>query len=104
MLGLMPRPYAVLEPTSSKIETFAGKVRYKFAVIDVAGSDPLVVLGAYNWTDSAAYDNDENTLIIHERDLARTYYAEWQRLWSASGSGMICNSHTVYLSFVVKSQ
>ena len=68
-----------------KIEDFAGKVHHKFAVIDVEGSDPTVILGSYNWTDSGAYDNDENTLIIHDLDLARAYYAEWQRLWSALG-------------------
>ena len=68
-----------------KIEDFAGKVHHKFAVIDVEGSDPTVILGSYNWTDSGAYDNDENTLIIHDLDLARAYYAEWQRLWSVLG-------------------
>ena len=54
-------------------------------MIDVEGSDPTVILGSYNWTAAGAYDNDENTLIIHDRELARTYYAEWQRLWD-----MVC--------------
>jgi phosphatidylserine/phosphatidylglycerophosphate/cardiolipin synthase-like enzyme len=67
-----------------KIEDFPGKVHHKFAIIDVEGSDPMVILGSYNWTNSGAYDNDENTLIIHDQDLARAYYEEWQRLWSAS--------------------
>ncbi len=66
-----------------RIENFAGKVHHKFAVIDVEGSDPVVILGSYNWTGSGAYHNDENTLIIHDRDLAQAYYDEWQRLWSA---------------------
>jgi phosphatidylserine/phosphatidylglycerophosphate/cardiolipin synthase-like enzyme len=65
------------------IEDFAGKVHHKFAVIDVNSSDPMVVLGSYNWTGSGAYDNDENTLIIHDQDLAQIYYQEWLRLWSA---------------------
>ena len=47
-----------------------------FAVIDVEGDDPVVILGSYNWTDAGAYDNDENTLIIHDRVLARAHYAE----------------------------
>ncbi len=68
-----------------KIEHFVGKVHHKFAVIDVEGSDPVVILGSYNWTGSGAYDNDENTLIVHDRELARAYYAEWQRLRSALG-------------------
>jgi phosphatidylserine/phosphatidylglycerophosphate/cardiolipin synthase-like enzyme len=43
------------------IEDLLGKVHHKFAVLDVEGSDPVVILGAYNWTDSGAYENDENT-------------------------------------------
>jgi len=85
-----------------KIENFAGKVHDKFAVIDVEGSDPTVILGSYNWTDSGAYDNDENTLIIHDRDLARAYYAEWQRLWSALGIQTMCNSFRTYLPITSK--
>ena len=85
-----------------KVEDFAGKVHHKFAVIDVAGSDPVVILGSYNWTDSGAYDNDENTLVIHDRDLAEAYYAEWQTLWSALGPETICNPFTVYLPVTLK--
>jgi phosphatidylserine/phosphatidylglycerophosphate/cardiolipin synthase-like enzyme len=62
------------------IENFAGKVHHKFAVIDVEGNDPTVILGSYNWTDGGAYQNDENTLIVHDRELARAYYKEWERL------------------------
>jgi phosphatidylserine/phosphatidylglycerophosphate/cardiolipin synthase-like enzyme len=68
-----------------KIEDFAGKVHHKFAVIDVEGSNPTVILGSYNWTDAGAYENDENTLIIHDRELARAYYGEWERLQSELG-------------------
>lgn len=83
-----------------KIENFAGKVHHKFAVIDVEGSDPRVVLGSYNWTDSAAYDNDENTLIIHDQGLAQAYYAEWQRLWSALGDEKLCTGGDAYQVFL----
>ena len=84
-----------------KTETFAGKLHHKFAVIDVDGSDPTVVLGSYNWTASGAYDNDENTLIVHDPALARAYHAEWQRLWDALGVHTLCVSHTVYLPAVM---
>lgn len=80
-----------------KVENFAGKVHHKFAVIDVNGADPIVILGSYNWTDSGAYDNDENTLIVHDRALAQAYYAEWERLWSALGPGRLCQRRAVYL-------
>ncbi len=51
------------------------------AIIDVEGSDPIVILGSYNWADIGACQNDENTLIVHDQDLAQAYYAEWSRLW-----------------------
>ena len=60
----------------------ADKVHHKFAVIDVESDDSVVIVGSYNWTMAGACDNDENTLIIHDRELARAYYAEWQRLWA----------------------
>ena len=85
-----------------KIEDFAGKVHHKFAVIDVHGSDPTVILGSYNWTASGAYDNDENTLIIHDATLAQAYYEEWQQLWTAVTVDRLCNPDMVYLPFVQK--
>ena len=35
-----------------------------------------MIVGSYNWTEAGAYDNDENTLILHNRELARAYDAE----------------------------
>jgi hypothetical protein len=84
-----------------RIEDFPGKVHHKFAVIDAGGSDPTVILGSYNWTDSGAYANDENTLIIHDHELAQAYYAEWLRLWWALGGPAA--SHWVYLPLTVRS-
>jgi phosphatidylserine/phosphatidylglycerophosphate/cardiolipin synthase-like enzyme len=84
-----------------KIEDFEGKTHHKFAVIDVDGPDPVVILGSYNWTSAGAYDNDENTLIIHDAALARAYYAEWSRLWSAIPLDRTCNPHTTHLPLMV---
>jgi phosphatidylserine/phosphatidylglycerophosphate/cardiolipin synthase-like enzyme len=82
-----------------RIEDFAGKVHHKFAVIDVHGDDPCVVLGSYNWTDSGAYDNDENMLIIHSATLAQTYYEEWKELWDALGEPWM--DHHIHLPLVM---
>lgn len=84
------------------VENFAGKLHDKFAVIDVNGSDPTVILGSYNWTGSGAYSNDENTLIIHDAALAQAYYAEWQRLWASIDLEDVCNPDSVYLPLVVR--
>ena len=45
-------------------------------MIDVEGDDPVVIVGSYNWTEAGAYDNDENTLILHDHELARAYDGE----------------------------
>lgn len=60
-----------------------------------------MILGFYNWTDSGAYDND-NTLIIRDRELAQVYYAEWLRLWSAMDLETMCNANTVYMPVVLQ--
>jgi len=44
-------------------EDLPGK-RSKFAVTDVGGDDPTVILGSYDWTEAGAYDHDENTLVV----------------------------------------
>ena len=77
-------------------------MHHKFAVIDVESADPVVILNLYNWTDSGAYDNDENTLIIHDADLAQAYYGEWQRLWSALGEETLCQRFVVYVPVALR--
>jgi len=66
-------------------------------VIDVEGDDPVVIVGSYNWTEAGAYDNDKRQPIIHDRELARAYYAEWQRLWGTVPAERVCNAVRVYL-------
>jgi len=73
------------------IENYLGKLHHKFAVLDVFGADPRVILGSYNWTDAGAYTNDENTLIIRDRALAEAYYAEWLTMWQTISLHRICN-------------
>jgi phosphatidylserine/phosphatidylglycerophosphate/cardiolipin synthase-like enzyme len=82
------------------IENLPGKEN-KFAVIDVEGEDPVVIVGSTNWTNAGAYDNDENTLILHDRELARAYYAEWQRVWETVPAERVCGAVRVYLPLVV---
>jgi phosphatidylserine/phosphatidylglycerophosphate/cardiolipin synthase-like enzyme len=81
------------------IENLPGKD--KFAVIDVEGDDPVVIVGSYNWTNAGAHDNDENTLILHDRELARAYYEEWQRLWETVPEERVCSAVEVYLPMIV---
>ena len=60
-------------------------------MIDVEIDDLVPIVGSHNWTKAGAYDNDENTLSIQDRELAQAYYAEWQRLLEAVPIERACN-------------
>jgi phosphatidylserine/phosphatidylglycerophosphate/cardiolipin synthase-like enzyme len=48
----------------------------KYVIADPCNtaSDPQVLTGSHNWTTSADTKNDENTVIIHNADVANIYY------------------------------
>ncbi len=73
-----------------KIEDFRGMLHDKFMVIDTSGTDPVVVTGSMNWSDSGANANDENTLIIHDAETAQAYLAAFQALYNALGDETLC--------------
>ena len=51
-------------------------MHHKVIIID----EETVITGSYNFTGSAARDNDENLLIIHNPDIARLYLEEYERV------------------------
>jgi len=54
-------------------------IHHKYAIIDQAQAlaDPLVLTGSHNWSSSAENNNDENTVFIHNMDIANQYYQEF---------------------------
>ncbi len=58
---------------------FSQIMHHKYCVIDATNiaSDPLVITGSHNWSNSANEDFDENTLIIHDPYIAGQYYEEF---------------------------
>jgi len=40
-------------------------------------SDPFVITGSMNWSANGEDTNDENTLIIHDADIANQFYQEF---------------------------
>lgn len=52
-------------------------MHHKFCVID----NSVVITGSFNWTDQAVNHNQENLLFLENKDLARKYSNEFQRLW-----------------------
>lgn len=60
------------------------QLHHKYCIIDHSNldSDPLVITGSHNWSASAENVNDENTVIIHDANIANQFYQEWYKRWS----------------------
>lgn len=56
----------------------SGQMHHKVFIID----EQIVILGSYNFSASAERRNDENVLIIFDREVARHYLAEFQRVYA----------------------
>lgn len=67
-------------------------LHHKYAVVDAGAinSDPLVVTGSHNWTTAAEERNDENTLIIHDADIANLYLQEFTARWCEVKNNVNC--------------
>ncbi|CAA6817172.1 MAG: Phospholipase D/Transphosphatidylase [uncultured Aureispira sp.] len=74
-------------------------LHHKYAIVDAGAihSDPLVVTGSHNWTTAAEERNDENTLIIHDADIANLYLQEFTARWCEVKNNINCTlPFTVY--------
>ena len=57
----------------------SGVLHHKYMVIDGhhPDSDPIVITGSANWSNSAVNSNDENIVIIHNAEVANLYLQEF---------------------------
>jgi phosphatidylserine/phosphatidylglycerophosphate/cardiolipin synthase-like enzyme len=60
------------------------KLHHKLAVID----ERTVITGSFNWSPSAAHQNDETLLVIESPLLARHFNREIDRLWRGAELGV----------------
>jgi phosphatidylserine/phosphatidylglycerophosphate/cardiolipin synthase-like enzyme len=60
-----------------RIDGNAGQMHHKVFIID----ESIVVLGSYNFSQSAETRNDENLLIIYDAAMAEQFMKEFQRVW-----------------------
>jgi len=65
------------------MERLPGLLHHKFAVID----DEVVVAGSANWSSSGFEWNDENLVILHSREMARRYSADFNGILQAAMRG-----------------
>lgn len=73
---------------------------HKYCIVDAMypASDPVVVTGSHNWTNSAEDDNDENTLMIHDEVIAHQYTEEFtKRFTELGGNGIPENANAADL-------
>ena len=59
----------------------------KYMIIDQGypSSDPTVLTGSHNWSNSADQRNDENTVIVHDATIANIYYQAFYSLFTENG-------------------
>lgn len=77
-----------------------GILHNKFAVIDVGDtlSDPQVITGSHNWSNSANDKNDENTLIIHSSEIANLYYQQFVYRFEENGGILIVSANATEMA------
>ncbi|MBE0411357.1 MAG: phospholipase, partial [Anaerolineales bacterium] len=51
---------------------------YKVIIVD----ERVVITGSYNFSSSAGTLNDENSIIIHNDEIARLYLSEFKRVFN----------------------
>jgi len=54
-------------------------MHHKFAIAD----GHSLLSGSYNWTRSAATENDENILVTNDPKLVQSFLKEFNKLWKA---------------------
>jgi len=57
------------------------KLHHKVFIID----NSTVVTGSYNPTSAGTSKNDENILILHDREIAKGFVDEFERVWNIAG-------------------
>ncbi len=59
----------------------------KYGIIDATdgSSDPIVITGSHNWTNSAETINDENTIFIHDLLIANQYMQDFKKRYNEAG-------------------
>jgi len=62
-------------------DTNEGLMHHKVMIID----ESIVIFGSYNFTNSAETKNDENLIVIYDKDIAAQFMAEFQRVYAQAG-------------------
>ena len=70
-----------------------GIMHHKFMIADEGtSSDPTLLVGSHNWSNSANNKNDENTLIIHDDTIANVYLQAFTKRFDENFVGIDVNN------------
>lgn len=85
---------SILPSADVLLDGETGLLHHKYLIADGDGngSDPVVITGSHNWSTRAETVNDENTLIIHDADIANQYLQEFAARYYAAGGEEIITS------------
>ncbi|WP_319500933.1 phospholipase D-like domain-containing protein [uncultured Draconibacterium sp.] len=75
----------------------SGQLHHKVALIDAnnPNSDPQTITGSHNWSSSANDRNDENTLIIHDADIANQYYQQFAYRFKQNDGTLVVSAQII---------
>ena len=79
-----------------------GMLHHKLAIVDAnfAASDPQVITGSHNWSNSANDRNDENTLIIHSAEIANQYFQQFAYRFAENGGDLVVSAKNIEIENV----
>jgi phosphatidylserine/phosphatidylglycerophosphate/cardiolipin synthase-like enzyme/DNA/RNA endonuclease YhcR with UshA esterase domain len=69
-------------------------MHHKYLIVDQENnaSDPQVWTGSHNWSNNANNKNDENTVIIHDQNVANQFYQEFYARFIAYGGNIVTST------------
>ncbi|MEY4853295.1 MAG: hypothetical protein RIS99_1690 [Bacteroidota bacterium] len=64
-----------------------GIMHHKFMIVDQnkPNLDAFVLTGSHNWSSNANFNNDENTVVIHDPKIANQFFQHWLYMYKLSG-------------------
>jgi phosphatidylserine/phosphatidylglycerophosphate/cardiolipin synthase-like enzyme len=88
LLSVLPIGHFVANPDTSII------MHHKYVLADqnFPSSDASVWTGSHNWSNNAQNRNDENSVLIHDADIANIYFQEFYALMMQSGGILLKSS------------
>lgn len=79
--------YSFLDTFAEMFGNSGNTMHHKYGLIDATQpySNPYVITGSANWSNSASNDNDENILIIDDIFIANQYMQEFKKRYNEDG-------------------